>query len=184
MGRGLGAGLVALVLLTACSGGGGSAANTTATTSTTTSTTAPTTTTTSPEDAVKTAYLDYWKMVDRVAESPDPNDPELAQRTVEPLLSTFRDNLSTQATQGRKFSVPPGRPNSHDVRTVTVAGATATLVECFIDGRTLTDPDGNVIDDAIVSKLGNAKLLNQAGAWLVSDVVFTERTPGAGGCGA
>ena len=39
-----------------------------------------TTTTVSPESEVETAYLAFWDMAVRLAGSPDPNDPEIAQR--------------------------------------------------------------------------------------------------------
>src|SRR5437899_2433416 len=70
--------VLGLVLLAACSGGGGGSAASTSTT-TSTSTTLATTTTLSQKEAVKAAYLAYWKMIDRLAGAPDPNDPELTQ---------------------------------------------------------------------------------------------------------
>src|SRR4051812_11279994 len=93
--------LMGLVLIAACSGGGsGSAASTTTTTSTT-STTVASTTTTTPEEAVKAAYLAYWKMIDRLSVAPDPDDPELAQRMVDPRLSSARDELATERAKGQ-----------------------------------------------------------------------------------
>src|SRR3954453_20059538 len=106
MGRGLLAGVAALGLVAGCSsGGGGSAAKTTTTTATTSTTLAPTSTTT-PEDAVKDAYLAYWKMIDRLFVSPDPGDSELAQRTIDPILSFLQDDLATRRSEGRTTRVP------------------------------------------------------------------------------
>jgi len=177
--------MAGLCLLAACSGGGsGSAAKTTTTVSSTTTTTVAVTTTTTPEDAVKQAYLDYWKMSDRLSAVPDPNDPELAQRAAEPLLSFVRDNLSTEKAEGRTFTVPAGKPNDHRIQSVQISGSAATLTECFIDGRAELDHDGNVIDDSVFSKLGSATLVQSGGVWLLTAVNFTQRTPGDGGCAA
>src|SRR5690242_7563572 len=104
VGRWFGVGFVGLSLLAACSGGGsGPAAKATTTTVASTTTTLAVTTTTTPEDAVKQAYLDYWKMIDRLNAAPDPADPELPQRIAEPLLSTVKDQLSTQRSEGHTF---------------------------------------------------------------------------------
>src|SRR3954468_6650886 len=94
--------LVLGVLLAACSGGGGSAQA--PSTTTTTATTAPTTSTTTVEDAVKEAYLAYWKMIDRLNESPNPNDPELSSRVLDPFLSEVRDELTSQASTGHSYT--------------------------------------------------------------------------------
>jgi hypothetical protein len=171
-----------VLLLVACSGGSGSAAKTT-TTSTTTSTSAPTTTaTTSPEDAVKAAYLDYWAMVDRLAAAPDPADAELELRTIDPLLESLRTDLSTRAQQGRttRFPADPAL-NSHRVDHISIAAASASVDDCFVDGRIAVNPDGSV-NDAVVTKRTSASLVRQGTAWKVSDVQFVDRTDGISGC--
>jgi hypothetical protein len=172
-----------LLLLTACSGGSGSGAKAT-TTSTTTSTTVATTSTTSPDDAVKEAYLDYWTMADRLLAAPDPADPEPAKRAVDPLLSSLVEQLSTNAAQGHKTTVPEGHTSSHRVDNIVTSGDTATLTECFVDGRVEFGPNGEVVDGETVTKVGTATLILAAGSWKVSDIRFGDRSPGVSGCAA
>ncbi len=176
--------VVGALLVAACSGGGSKAAPTTTTTSSTTSTTAPTTTTTSPESAVKTAYLAYWAMVDRVLAAPDPGDPEIPQRTAEPLLTDLRAQISTKASQHHTFTVPPGNTNTHTVTAVVASGDTATLSDCFVDGRVELGPNGEAIDAATVTKLSTVTLTFVDGEWRVSKIQITSRTQGISPCGA
>ena len=179
MGRGLWAGLVALGLLAACSSGGGSAAKTT-TTSTTTSTTAPTTTTTAPEDAVKAAYLDYWKMVDRLAAAPDPDDPELAQRAMDPVLSDVLNDISTRKAQG------PHDSTSRDARNTPTTcqrrpvdrqrrncSTTASSMAEFSSARRHRRRTTRLDD-----RERHRTLVKAAGDWKVSDVQFHKNRRG------
>src|SRR3954469_6169110 len=108
--------VVVVVLAAACSSGGGGSAG--GTTTTTTSTTVPTTSTTTVEDAVREAYLAYWKMIDRLAAAPDPNDPELADRAVDPILSNARDVLTSQRTRGETTRTPANGKYSHVLQSV------------------------------------------------------------------
>src|SRR4051812_33913809 len=116
--------VVIVAVLGAAGSGGGSgarggtttpppAAAAPATTTTTTSTTAPTTSTTTVEDAVREAYLAYWKMIDRLAAAPDPDDPELPQRAIDPVLSIVRDDMTTRRSEGRTTRPPANSKYVH-----------------------------------------------------------------------
>lgn len=180
-----GVGIAGLCLLAACSGGGSSsAAKTTTTVSSTTTTTPAPTSTTTPEDAVKQAYLDYWKMIDRILAAPDPNDPEISQRAADPLFSSLRDQLTTSKATGHHTSVPQGNTNTHRIDSVQVTGASAQVTECFVDGRVEFGPNGEVVDGATVTKVGHASLTLSADQWKVADIRFDQRTPGVSGCAA
>lgn len=185
VGRWLGVVMVGLSLIAACSGGGsGSAAKSTTTVASTTTTTLAATTTTTPEDAVKQAYLDYWKMIDRILPTPNPDDAELAQRTIDPILSFLRDDLATRRSEGRTTEFPSDPAlNSHRIERVVVTGTSATVDDCFVDGRIAVAPDGTK-NAAVVTKHTKGLLLTQGGAWLVSDVQFLDRTDGVAGCAA
>jgi hypothetical protein len=184
MGRGLWAGLVALSVLAACSSGGASAAKATSTTSVTTSTTAPTTTTTSPEDAVKKAYLDYWTILDRLAAAPDPDDPALAQRAIEPVFSSVQGDLSTRKAQGRTTRLPPNSKYAHHIQSVVIHDATASLADCYVDDRVQFSADGAVINDHVSTLTATVTLVQIAGDWKVSDVQIQKRGDGDLGCAA
>src|SRR5918994_5705071 len=75
-----------LVLSPGCGGDDGEAADEGTTTSTSETTVASTTTTQDPEAEVEAAYLAYWEMQQRLAEAPNPSDPEVRQRTTGPAL--------------------------------------------------------------------------------------------------
>jgi hypothetical protein len=187
MKRGLSTGIVALGLalglLVACSSGGGSAAKTT-TTSTTTATTAPTTTTTSPEEAVKTAYLDYWVILDRLAAAPDPDDPALAGRAVDPVFTDVRTDLATRKAQGRTTRPPANSKYAHHVQQIDVAGTTATLMDCFVDDRVQYASDGTVINDHVSTANATVTLVQINADWKVSDVQIRKVGDGNLGCAA
>ena len=183
MRRGLWAGAGALLLLTACSGGSGSAAKTT-TTSTTTSTTVATTTTTDPKDAVKQAWLAYWVMIDRLAAAPDPDDPELAQRAADPILSDVKSDMATRKEQGRSTRAPANSRYAHQVRQVTVSGNTAEVSDCFIDDRVQFRADGSVLNDEVATVTSAGKLTQSGTEWLVTSVRNEEIGNGDVGCGA
>src|SRR4051812_30314667 len=122
--------VMGLVLVAACSGGGSGSAAPTTTTTSTTSTTAASTTTTTPEEAVKAAYLAYWKMIDRLNAAPDPADTELVTLTADPLLSQVRDDLTSKRSVGHTYETSNGRPNAHTVSGVQTTDGSATLHDC------------------------------------------------------
>ena len=181
MGRGLATGLVALLFLAACSSGGSSAAKTT-TTSTTTSTTVATTTTAPPEDAVKQAYLDYWKILDRLGAAPDPDDPALAARAVDPVLSSVRADLSTRKAQGLTIQLPSGSKYAHVIRGTVVNGNSATVSDCFVDDRIQVAADGTVVNDHVSTAAAMATLIATGSDWKVSSVQIQKTGDGDLGC--
>lgn len=184
-GRGVFGAVVVLGLLAACSGGGsGSAAKTTTTTASTTTTTVAVTTTTTPEDAVKQAYLDYWKMIDRLIAAPDASDPELELRAVDPLLSAVRDDMSTRKSEGRTTRPPANSKYAHVIQKVIVSATTATIVDCYVDDRVQFSADGSVLNDAVSTDNATSTLVLAAGAWRVSSVDIRELGAGDLGCAA
>ena len=174
--------VMGLVLLAACSGGGGGSAASTTTSSATTSTTLATTTTTSPEEAVKAAYLAYWKMIDRVSVNPDPDDPELPQRMVDPRLSNARDELATEKAKGHSTRTPDGGRYSHDVTNIQVSGQHATIADCSIDDQVVFGPDGSPIDSEVTTKHYAVSLVLVADTWKVADSRIIEASSGIGQC--
>ena len=184
MGRRALVGALCVGLLAACSGGGGGSAATTTTSSRATSTTKATTSTTTPEEAVKTAYLAYWKMIDRLFASPDPDDAELARAAVDPILSFLKDDLTTRRSEGRttRFPTDPAL-NSHRIDLVAASGTTATVTDCFVDGRIAVAGDGST-NDSVVTKTTRGSLVRDGDTWKVSDVQFIDHTNGRAGCAA
>jgi hypothetical protein len=179
----------ALFAVTACGGGGkGDSASTSSTSAATAAasngSTTTTTTTVKPEDEVKAAYLAYWAMADRLLIAPDPEDPELLQRTTDPLLPFIKDELTQRKLQGTVLRTPPDRTSSHRIDLLTVNGSAASVIDCYVDARIMYSATGQVLDEAVVSKTAEATLASTGGAWKVSDLVFTTRTDGAARCAA
>lgn len=179
----------ALFAVSACGGGskGDSASTSSSSAPASSSSSTPTTVTTTtvkPEDEVKAAYLAYWAAVDRVFAAPNPDDPELAQRAVDPLLASVKDQLSTKAAVGHRYVVGGGRPNEHRVSSVEIGSAAATVSDCWIDGTTEVDASGAVVDEAISTRQYRATLLGSRGNWRVSNIETVAVTEGVSGCAA
>ncbi|HEX4822378.1 MAG TPA: hypothetical protein VFV00_19375, partial [Acidimicrobiales bacterium] len=161
--------LVGLVLLAACSGEGSGSAASSTTTSTTATTLAPTTTT-SPQEAVKAAYLDYWRILDRLGTAPDPDDAALNTRAVDPVLSAVRDDLTTRPSEGRTTRIPDGAKYGHRTVAVELSSTGAVVSDCFVDDRVQVAADGSVLNDHISTVKARAQLVSRGTDWKVSDV--------------
>jgi hypothetical protein len=173
-----------VAVATACSSGagGGVAGTTTTTTTTAPSTTESPSTTLSQEEQVKQAYLAYWQTIDRVSATPNPNDPELAKQATDPLLSFLRDDFATRAAQGRTTRYPDDPDlNSHRIQRVLISGRSATIDDCFVDGRIAVQRDGTTNAD-VVTKATTATMILSGHMWLASDVRFLSQEPGVAKC--
>jgi hypothetical protein len=182
MSKAVRAAVLAVVVLAGCSGGGGKQAVAPTTTTVAPSTSDATPTTQSQEAQVKQAYLDYWQMVDRLIATPNPSDPELQQRAVDPVLSSLRDDLTTRLSEGRTTRLPSNSRYSHFVGSTSTTGNQATVDDCFIDDRVQYASDGTVLNDRVSTVHATGHLVLDK-AWLVTDV-RTERVGDASvGCG-
>ena len=151
-------------------------------TTTTTTVAATTTTTISQEEAVKAAYLAYWAMVDRLVQAPDPNDPEIALRVAEPALSDLVADVGTRLANGNRVRPPSPDQNQHRILDASVSGDSATIRDCFVDGRIVVDEGGTVLDDKVVTSKLEAAFERNGGNWkLRSSQVLAEK-PGVWTC--
>jgi hypothetical protein len=177
-----------LAVLAACSGGGSTTASSTSSTSQSSSSSVATTTSTSspatPEEAVKAAYLAYWKMVDRLVAAPNSNDSEIAEKAVDPALSNLRDTLSTDAAKGETRRIPVGGRYSHRLDSVSIANGSAEIVDCHVDDKVVYSASGVVLDDATSTGRLKASLVLAGDRWLVSNVQVLEQYDGIAGCAA
>lgn len=118
--------MAALVPLAACSGG--STARSLPPDGAPAGTTAPAAAaTTSPADQVETAYLRYWAAVIGAHRAADPKSAALAAVAADPQLSKVR--LTVERNRLQQVSLR-GQV-THQVSAPTIAGATATLEDCY-----------------------------------------------------
>src|SRR4051812_21456496 len=174
--------LMGLVLIAACSGGGSGSAASTSTTTSTTSTTVASTTTTTPAEAVKAAYLDYWRILDRLAAAPDPDDAALNSRAIDPVLSSVRDDLATRRAEGRTTRIPDGAKYGHHIVTIEVGTDGAVVSDCFVDDRVQYAADGTVTNDHVSTVKAQSQLVAQGADWKISDVQLQKVADGDAGC--
>jgi hypothetical protein len=178
LGHRLGTTVVAIVAaalpLVACSGGDDDAGGDTATTQPpeTTTSVAPTTTLSPEEQAeadVRAAYDAYWAMSERLAAAPDPQDPEIAERTTGDALDSVTTLLTQFLTQGRTVSFLADY--SHDVLSVDIDETSALVRDCYVDHAAQIDAEtGDVVLEATATLHLEVTLVSDSGAWKVSDV--------------
>ena len=77
--------------------------------------------------AVQQATRDYWSMVVRLAEEPDPDDPALTELSLPPQRTT----LVTVYTSTREQGIAQRGPIDGSVTAAGVAGSTATARTCL-----------------------------------------------------
>lgn len=157
------AGVLLALALAACSGDGESAGTTTTERPTASSST---TETTVLDDvaAAQVALDSYWAMVKRVGSQPNPDDPELGERAVDPILSSIRDLFATQQAQGQR-SEYDGVPYRIELTIVGVEGDTATFEGCAVNGARLIGRGGEVVNDDVNTYRQRGTLIRVAGIW-------------------
>jgi hypothetical protein len=180
--------LVAVVIIlavAACGGGDGDderpSADDLPSSASTESTSPPTTTV---EDEVREAYEAFVAMADRlITTTVDPDDPELAERLVDPMLAATRTNLRTWRTEGQVWV--KGDQSRHDVETIEIAGDTAYVTACIVGNDLLVE--AGTVDAPLPPPNTNRNkttLLRQGNEWLVQYVDTLETWPGVAGCAA
>ncbi len=117
---------------------------------------------------VQEATRSYWSMVVRLAEKPDPDDPQIAQLSVDPQAG----QLVTLFTNVKAQGVVQRGPIDGSVTVSQVGGSTATATSCL--DQTLT----RLYDRAGAPRPGSrgtkspfaVRLTRAGGTWKVSDV--------------
>jgi len=147
--------------------------------------TAPTTLAAAPQPTDPAgAYLAYWDMYTRVNNPPDASDPSIAQLTAGPALDALVAIVRDNAETGTSFRPGAAGRGAHNVEVGRNDGSVASLTDCFVDDGVVVAADGSVLDDAVVTKLVDATLVFQDGAWKVFQYTFVQRWEGVAGCAA
>jgi hypothetical protein len=179
--------LVAVVIglaAAACGGGDGDerpSADDLPSSASTASTSPPTTTV---EDAVREAYEAFVAMADRlITTTVDPDDPELAERLIDPMLSATRTNLTTWQTEGQVWIA--GDQTHHTVESIEIDGETAYVTSCVVANDVLVESGTVDVEfsepDAVRHK---TTMVSRNGAWLVQYVDVLGRWEASTACGA
>jgi hypothetical protein len=185
--------LASLVLAaSACSSASGgahgsstSALATTAATSASTATASSTAASSSSNDpkADAQAALDaYWAMLKRLFAAPDPSDPEIAQRAVDPSLSSIRDQLTTRQATGQVVQYD-GATYHIDTTVTSATTAAASFSGCIVDGARLIDSrSGAVLNDKVTTTRIQGSMVLADGAWKVQRYDVLRKVDGEVGC--
>jgi hypothetical protein len=132
---------------------------------------APTTTTTlSPEQEVEQAYKDFIAMVTRIYLAPDPNDPEIAERSTGEARANFEATLMRMQSEGTVIRI--GQEDRQTILSTAISGDSATLSVCFVDQSGTFDAATSAEVEAMrtVTTLDETTLLRQGGMWRVSRI--------------
>jgi hypothetical protein len=122
------------------------------------------------EEEVRQAYRDFLAMAFRVAEAPDPADPEIAQRAT----GETRASLERVATRDRDRGVviKGGPDDQQTILSVSVDGDTATLSVCYVGQSGVYDATtgAELVPMETVTTLDTVEMLREDGAWKVQSV--------------
>ena len=176
------AALVAAPLLTACGGGGDDPPADGAAAAEESSTTAEQPTTTlDTYGEVRAAFLAFNSMTDRLRESPNPDDPEIAQRASGETLAGLTDAQTTLQTTG--FSARFGARDSVEILSVNLIDAsTAVLRDCQVEDLTEVDPSGQTNGPFVRTFWTEYTLIKVGEAWMVDSSDGIERREGEHPC--
>lgn len=131
--------------------------------------TSTTPTTESPEAEVEAAYLAYREMVGRLLQAPDPEDPEIDERSIGENREFLVDQLSTLDERDQKLEFGPNY--AVEVSSVSVSGRTATLKDCTVDdARTVDASTGEVVSEGTTTELLEATLAFSDSQWRVETI--------------
>jgi hypothetical protein len=151
-----------------------------------TTTTPSTTASLTPEEEAEAAYLELVEVVyTLLTTNPDPDDPDLVRLATDPVLSEFRDSLSTMRAE--HHLVERGDQTTQRVLSVAATSAnSAVLRACSIgNDRTIDQDDGSVVDEGASASLVDVALNRASGAdWQVSDITAVQVFEGQVECPA
>jgi hypothetical protein len=143
-----------------------------------------TTSTIPVEQEVEQAYLAYWAMLDRLAQDPNPDDPEITQRATGDALAELTDFVTEMKDAGWRGEF--GEQHSHEVLSVDADDGTAQVEHCAIDDSSVIDTStGQGVgpsDEGVTTHLYKATLEESVSGWQVETISEEDNWPGAGDC--
>jgi hypothetical protein len=159
--------------------------------STASSTTAATTTTldeeTRKEEAAKTAYLAYWDAFERASVQPvDPTSGDLLARMTGNQARLVVRNLEEMQASSQAARRPANSQSRHQVSATELqADGSVRIMDCQVDDAVVYNTtSGAVINDAVVTNLISATMVQEGSEWKVALAERTKKWPGVVECGA
>ena len=121
-------------------------------------------------------------MVKRLLAAPDPGDPEVDQRTVDPAKSAFEDLLTTRQSLGEIVRYD-GVPYRVELNVTTVSGSSAEFEGCVVDGAQVVDEkSGQVVNNAVTTSRLRGTLVQSSGAWKMQRFDVLRKVDGEAQC--
>jgi hypothetical protein len=153
-------------------------------------TSAPTTTTTldnetQKEEAAKAAYLAYWEAFERASMEPvNPRSDELQIRMTGDQARLVTRNLEEMQASKQASRHPANSRASHRVSANDLlADGSVRIADCQVDDAVVYDTtSGAVINDAVVTNLIIAMMVQEGGAWKVALAERTKKWAGVVEC--
>jgi hypothetical protein len=151
---------------------------------------APTTTLneeTRKEEAAKAAYLAYWDAyMQATAEPVDPQLPAMQDLMTGDHQRVVTRNLENRQARGEAARRPAGSQAIHEIQSAELQpDGSVKITECEVDDAVVyVVATGAVINDALVTKLAIADMVENDGSWRVAHSEVVERWQGLVECAA
>jgi hypothetical protein len=132
-------------------------------------------------DELGAVYRDYWAMYTRLLGAPDPEDPEIDERTTGIARDDLVEVFTAMAAEGLvvRFEDRSG----FDVVSVGEDADGAVVRACeVIDASVIQGDEEEDLD--VVARLLDARLAEDDGSWVVAEVLDLDAWPGATECEA
>lgn len=172
-------------VLAACSDDGTPATSSETSTTTTSVTASTTTTVRDVESDVLEAYQGYWRAILEANDPPDQSAPVLRRYATGEAFQAVFDATQANRVQNRAIRLPEPSVTEHRAEVLEVDATSATVRDCAIDDSMVVDlATGQVIDAAVVTRLGTAELVVEDGDWKVARTTVEETHQGVAGCAA
>jgi hypothetical protein len=135
------------------------------------------------EDRVLEAVSGVFTSIVTVNDPPDPDHPDLARYRTGKLLADVRELVESNRMLGIAYRLPPGPLYSHTARIDSLESEHARVTACLIDdGHRVAVAHGEILNDAVITKLFEMDLVLEAGQWRASEMRWSDRWEGVAGC--
>lgn len=137
-------------------------------------------TTQSPEAEVEAAYLAFAEMGERLLQAPDPEDPEIAERTTGEARAELEGGLRSLRDSGMRYVL--GEAYGHDVLSTEVDADQAVLKVCVVDDSRQVDSAGEVIAEGTTTVEWTVEMQRPSSEWLVASIIEDQVREGVVEC--